>query len=65
LPWRKTVDAFPVGLVLVVEVVVEIVEPVLDRDPSLGRLAHDVEVDGRARARCSKAPLDVSIPRGV
>src|SRR5436190_10045617 len=58
-------DAFPVGLVLVVELVVEILEPVLDRDPSHGRLAHDVEVDGRARARCAKAPLDASIPRGV
>src|SRR5437660_7619821 len=58
-------DAFPVGLVLVVEIVVEVKEPVLDRDSPGGRLAHDVEVDGRPRARCAKPLLDPWIPRGM
>jgi hypothetical protein len=65
VPVEEDRDAFPVGLVPVEEVVVEIVEPVLDRYPSLGGLAHDAEVDGRARASAAEPLLDAPISRGV
>ena len=51
-------DAFPVRLVLVVEVVVEVREPVFDRCSSRGRLPHDMEVDGCPRVGGTKLLLE-------
>ena len=50
-------DAFPVCFVLVVEVVVEVEQPVLDRDASLAGLVGEVEVDRRAGPREPKLPI--------
>ena len=51
-------DALPVCFVLVVEVVVEVEQPVLDRDASLAGLVGEVEVDRRAGPREPKLILD-------
>ena len=57
-------DAFPVCFVPVVEVVVEVQEPVLDRDASLVGLVGEVEVDRRP-GREPKLVLDHRVFRHV
>jgi hypothetical protein len=56
-------DAFPVCFVLVVEVVVEVEQPVLDRDASPAGLVGEVEVDRRPGPGDMKLLLDHPILR--
>src|SRR5213592_589138 len=58
-------DAFPVGLVLVIEVVVEVEEPVLDGDPSRRRLVGEMEIDRWPWLRQLELLLDARVARGA